>query len=279
MESKKPESVRLGSRYLLHDLLGRGGMGAVYLATDRLTGSTVALKHVTSAPADLMFGSRGTDSSDLSVALAQEFRTLASMRHPNVVSVLDYGFDDQRQPYFTMEFVPDAHTIVEAAKGKSTVEKLDLLAQVLQALVYLHRRNILHRDLKPGNVLVTGDGKVKVLDFGLSLVSHQTVADLTQTVAGTIAYMAPELASPGGISPAIDIYALGITLFEMLTGKVPFTAPHQIGVLIAHVQQPIPSIIGHRPDLPDELQKVFNRVLAKDPSDRYVKAKYFAEAL
>jgi serine/threonine protein kinase len=107
MESKK-ESVRLGSRYLLHDLLGRGGMGAVYLATDRLTGSRVALKHVTSAPADLMFGSRGTDPSNLNLALAQEFKTLASMRHPNVVSVLDYGFDERRQPYFTMEFVPGA---------------------------------------------------------------------------------------------------------------------------------------------------------------------------
>ena len=268
MVSKGTESVRLGSRYILHDVIGRGGMGAVYLATDRLTDSTVALKHVTTAPADLMFASRGADPSDLHLALAQEFKTLASMRHPNIVSVLDYGFDDRRQPYFTMEYVRGARTIVEVAEGKSTAERIDLLAQVLQALVYLHRRNILHRDLKPGNVLVGSDGKVKVLDFGLSLVSRQTVVDLTQTTSGTFAYLAPELLQGRRAHRGSDLYAVGLIAYEMFAGCYPYNKSN-LGVLAVE-------ILNREVDLAcldANLRPVLERLLAKDPEERYRRAR------
>ena len=274
MVSKKLESARLGSRYILQDLIGRGGMGAVYLATDRLTSSTVALKHVTTAPADLMFASRGSDPSNLHLALAQEFKTLASLRHPNIVSVLDYGFDDQRQPYFTMEYVPGAHTIVEAAEAISTAEKVELLVQVLQALMYLHRRNILHRDLKPGNVLVTGDGKVKVLDFGLSRVSRQTVTDITQTTSGTFAYMAPELLQGRQAHRGSDLYAVGMIGYEMFTGHFPYNRSN-IGVLAVEIMNKAVDLAG----LDGSVRPVVERLLAKDPDERYRRARQVLDDL
>ena len=274
MASKKLDSIQLGSRYILHDVLGRGGMGAVYLATDRLTGSTVALKHVTTAPADLMFASRGVDSSNLHLALAQEFKTLASLRHPNIVSVLDYGFDDRRQPFFTMEYVPGARTIVEACEGKSTAEKIELLAQVLQALVYLHRRNVLHRDLKPGNVLVTGDGKVKVLDFGLSLVSRQTVVDLTQTTSGTFAYMAPELLQGRRAHRGSDLYAVGVIAYEMFADCFPYNKSN-LGVLAVEILNKVVDLAC----LDEGLRPVLERLLAKNPEERYRRARDVLEDL
>src|SRR4051812_3770864 len=159
----------IGKRYQLLDKLGAGGMGVVYRATDRLTGQTVALKQVIPSNIDpktaptIYLG----EESSFQLALAQEFRTLASLRHPNIISVLDYGFDHNRQPYFTMDLLENAVPIVEAAATLPLLQKIDLMIQMLQALTYLHRRAILHLDLKPANVMVTG-GQVKVLDFGLS---------------------------------------------------------------------------------------------------------------
>ena len=169
----------VGRRYLLQEQIGQGGMGVVYRATDRLTGENVALKRVTVGLQDAMAtrnfqstltapASHPSDSSDPRVSLAQEFETLASLRHPNIISVLDYGFDDEQLPYFTMSLVEDGQSFTDAVKGKPLETQIGLLTQMLQALAYLHRRGILHRDLKPANVVVTG-GVAKVLDFGLAL--------------------------------------------------------------------------------------------------------------
>src|SRR5450432_2285906 len=228
----------VGRRYLLQEQVGEGGMGVVYRATDRLTGENVALKRVTAGLQDMMdtrailatrslFStqlapeSHPSDSSDPRVSLAQEFETLASLRHPNIISVLDYGFDDQQQPYFTMSFVEHGQSFIDAVVGKPLETQISLLIQILQALAYLHRRGILHRDLKPANVVVT-DGQVKVLDFGLALVRTRGVTETSDTTVGTFAYMAPELLSEQLPSPASDLYAVGIIAYEMLTGRHPF---------------------------------------------------------
>src|SRR5690606_9397425 len=175
MEPQPPRII--GGRYQLLEMIGSGSMGTVYQASDRLTGQMVALKQVKVAVEQLEYGSRSS-TADSNLTLAQEFKILASLRHPNIISVLDYGFErsqddlrpsSSRQPYVTMELLTNASDLLETAENLPFETKIDLLIQTLQALVYLHRRNVLHRDLKAKNVLVV-DGQVKVLDFGLSIV-------------------------------------------------------------------------------------------------------------
>ncbi len=206
-----------GRRYQTGKMLGQGGMGSVYEAIDRLTGKTIALKRVTGLTENQNFGSPD-DSLSFRLALAREFKVLASLRHPNIISVLDYGFDEQRQPYITMELLENADNFVEAARGKSPDEQINLLIQLLQALAYLHRRGILHHDLKPSNVLVTKEGHVKVLDFGLAIEPEKAEGD----VVGTLAYMAPEVIQGREPTTAIDLYAVGVIAYEIFSGKHPF---------------------------------------------------------
>ena len=216
---KQPEQI-ISQRYRLLNSLGQGGMGIVHRTLDRLTGQHVALKQVLVATQNLVFNSRGevADTDGLLLALAQEFRLLASLRHPHIISVLDYGFDGERQPYFTMELLDQPQTILEAGRNQPLAVQIDLLIQTLQALTYLHRRGILHRDLKPENVLVS-QGRVRVLDFGLSIIREQAQqAD----ASGTLFYLAPEVIEGAAHSEAADLYAVGVLAYEMLVGHHPF---------------------------------------------------------
>ncbi|MEM7344348.1 MAG: protein kinase, partial [Chloroflexota bacterium] len=192
-----PEDEALSSpsqRYILHEILGQGGMGIVYRSTDRLTGDIVALKQIKIPAEQLQFMTRvDTETKqNLRLSLAREFQILAGLRHPHIISVLDYGFDTQQMPYFTMSYLPEAQTFLEAGIGLDTKTKVDLLRQLLQALAYLHRRDIIHRDIKPKNVLVAED-RVRVLDFGLSF---EQKTGLT-SAGGTLLYMAPEIVLSG----------------------------------------------------------------------------------
>ncbi len=206
-----------GRRYQTVKMLGQGGMGSVYEALDRLTGKTIALKRVTGLTENQNFTSPN-DSMNFRMALAREFKVLASLRHPHIISVLDYGFDEQRQPYITMEIVENADNFVDAARAKAPEQQINLLIQLLQALAYLHRRGILHHDLKPSNVLVPPEGHAKVLDFGLAMEPEKAEGD----VVGTLAYMAPEVIQGRDPTTAIDLYAVGVIAYEIFSGKHPF---------------------------------------------------------
>jgi serine/threonine protein kinase/predicted ATPase len=210
----------INRRYTLADKLGEGGMGAVYQAVDGLNGQVVALKRVT-VPADQLKPVERTSvnsSYDMQLALAQEFRLLASLRHPHIINVLDYGFDDEQQPFFTMDYLPGAKTVVDAGRDQPLETKINLLIQALQAIAYLHRRGILHRDLKPANILMSAD-QVKVLDFGLA-GTHEQIGE--GEIAGTLAYIAPELFQGAQPKEAADLYAVGVIAYEMLVGHHPF---------------------------------------------------------
>jgi tetratricopeptide (TPR) repeat protein len=253
------------ARYDIQEELGSGGMGVVYQAVDRLTGLPVALKRV--------IGSNRRTSPetalDVRIALAQEFRTLASLRHPNIISVLDYGFH-QGHAYYTMELLDGSQTIVEAAQGKPYQTQVDYLLQVLQALAYLHNRGIIHRDLKPDNLLVVND-HVKVLDFGLA-TAREFFSDEYQhlDVMGTMAYMAPEVVQGQPSSQTSDLYAIGLIAYEMLTNTYPYAA-NDVAAMIT-------SIISDTPDfsrldsISETMRSLLENLLSKSSRRRYQNA-------
>jgi tetratricopeptide (TPR) repeat protein len=256
----------INKRYVLLEKLGAGGMGAVFRASDRLTGQTVALKRVLT-PLESLENTPASESSDLRLALSREFRLLAALRHPNIVSVIDYGFADDEQPYFTMSLLENARTLLDAAQAANPSERIGMLVQVLQALTYLHRRGILHRDLKPGNVLVDASGSVKVLDFGLSVASSHSITNMQPGMAGTLAYMAPELFIEEEPSVVSDLYAFGVITYELFAGHPPFYSKN-IALMIN-------SILSGSPDwsvVDDRLEPVLKRLLDKNPAERYASA-------
>ena len=204
--------------YRLLDQLGEGGMGAVFRAVHLLNRQTLALKLLTSNAQASLAAETDADhlaDLDLRLALAREFQTLASLHHPNVIRVQSYGFDEGHGSYFTMELLENSLSILRAAESASTEGKVLLIAQLLRALSYIHRRGVLHRDIKPGNVLVVR-GEVKLLDFGIAAEKTES----TQ-LAGTLQYMAPELMEGASPSTASDLYAVGLILHQVLTGHLP----------------------------------------------------------
>lgn len=265
----------INKRYEVLDQLGQGGMGAVYRVNDRLTGDIVALKQVVVDAEKLLFNSQGT-FADVRMALAQEFKTLASLRHPHIISVLDYGFVD-KQPFFTMELLGETQTLVDFARDEPFGSQMELLIQLLQALAYLHRRGIIHRDLKPQNVVVTGGG-VKVLDFGLA-ATREYLETNERGVAGTIAYMAPEILEGAPASEASDLWAVGVMAYEIFARSFPFntkTAGQLVNDILAK------ALDLERLDIDHRLRLVLERLLAKDPAARYQDAfeiiEIYAEA-
>jgi len=232
----------LHTRYVMKQKLDEGGMGIVYLATDRLTGKDVALKQVKFDQVGASSSnSTLSDSLDAKNALAQEFRSIASIRHPNVISVLDYGFLLDGSPFFTMDYLEDFSDFVKGGVTKPVPEKIDLLIELLSTLEYLHRRGLLHRDIKPGNVALYQD-HIKLLDFGLSVDAETIQSDEdNMKIVGTIAYMAPEVLQGYKPSPASDLYAVGIMAYELFVGEHPFNLTN-MNMLIFDVISTMPDL-------------------------------------
>lgn len=211
------DKARVGKRYILEATIGAGAMGTVYRATDRLTGHTVALKRLQANTS--LINDPDYDETAYRISLSHEFQTLAGLRHPNVIGVLDYGFDEKRQPFFTMTLLENPKSVLGASLDASAVEKIRFLIEILQALTYVHHQGILHRDLKPDNVLVNVAGQLKVLDFGVALTQPQ---EDTDNFVGTPAYIAPEVWRGDTPTAASDLFAVGVIAYELFAGTHPF---------------------------------------------------------
>lgn len=254
-------------RYEVVSRIARGGMATVYLAVDRRLDRDVALKVMHPHLAE------GASGSDFVARFRREARTAARLTHPGLVSVFDQGVDGDTS-YLTMEYV-DGTTLRRrlAERGALTVgESLRISESVLDALTAAHRAGLVHRDIKPENVLIDSEDRVKLGDFGLARAVTEVTSTTTGTVFGTVAYLAPELVAHGVSDARTDVYACGILLFEMLTGRQPFTGDTPIQVAFQHVNGSVPApseLVGW---LPSEIDELVAALAAREPADRPVDA-------
>jgi len=266
------ENVRvLNGRYEVESRLGEGGMAKVFAGTDRLLGRKVAVKVLSSQYAqDKTFVER----------FRREAQAAAGLNHPNVVSVFDTGSDDGVH-YIVMEHVEGrtlAHIIGEEG-ALPPARAVEIAVDVCRALSSAHEKGMVHRDVKPGNMLLTPDGGVKVADFGIARVASGEPLTVTGSVMGTASYLSPEQARGGSIDARSDIYSLGCVLYEMLTGKTPFAGDSLVSIAYKHVEEEptAPSLVN--PAVPAGLSAVVTKAMAKDPADRYQSADEMAGEL
>jgi beta-lactam-binding protein with PASTA domain/predicted Ser/Thr protein kinase len=251
-------------RYVIKRKLGSGGMADVYLAEDQELGRRVALK---------LLDDRHASDEQFVERFRREAQSAAGLNHPSIVSIFDRGYAEGTY-YIAMEFL-DGRTLKEllVKNGPTPIPiALDYARQILGALAFAHRNGIVHRDIKPHNIVVGGDGRLKVTDFGIarSGASQMTEAG---SIVGTAQYLSPEQARGAPVDPRSDLYSLGIVLYEMLTGKVPFTGDTPVEIAMKHLSQVPEPPSKLRKDVPHDLDAVVMRALAKDPEQRYSSAE------
>src|SRR5579883_975806 len=253
-------------RYELDHLIARGGMAEVYRARDRLLDRPVALK--------VLFPELSVDRAFVE-RFRREAQAAANLSHPNIVPVFDWG-EDTGTYFIVMEFVDGRplSAILKSSKVLSPERAADIGASVAAALGYAHKNKVIHRDVKPGNVLITDEGQVKVTDFGIARALN-TEESLTQTgaVMGTATYFSPEQAEGAGVDARSDIYSLGVVLFEMVTGRPPFMGESPVAVASKHVREDVPAPRSINPAVPSDLEAVILKCLAKSPDYRYATAE------
>jgi serine/threonine-protein kinase len=260
----------IDGRYQVRSRIARGGMATVYLATDLRLERRVAIK--------IMHGHLADDSTFKS-RFVQEARSAARLAHPNVVNVFDQG-QDSDMAYLVMEYLPGI-TLRELLGdyGKLTPEQtVDIIEAVLSGLAAAHKAGIVHRDVKPENVLLADDGRIKISDFGLARAASNNTAT-GQALLGTIAYLSPELVTRGVADARSDIYALGIMMYEMLTGEQPFQGEQPMQIAYQHANDSVPPPSGKNPDVPVELDALVLWATARNPDDRPRDARVMLDRL
>lgn len=261
----------LSDRYRLEAKLGSGGMSTVYLARDEVLDRPVAVK---------LMHREMTEEPEQLERFNQEARAVAKLSNPNVVAVIDAG-EDQGRPYIVLEYV-QGETLKQRVARVGALDATEALAyglEVAQGLGVAHERNMVHRDVKPQNVLIDSTGRAKLTDFGIARELNDEGVTSTGKVIGTTDYVAPEQAMGKDVDPRSDIYSLGIVLYEMLTGDVPFEADNQIGVAMKHVNEELPDVQSIRPDISAASARVVDRATTKSPDDRYQSIQEMAEDL
>jgi formylglycine-generating enzyme required for sulfatase activity/tRNA A-37 threonylcarbamoyl transferase component Bud32 len=257
-------------RYEIKGELGRGGMATVYHAFDPRFRREVAIKVL---PHEFLH------DQTFRARFEREAQSIAGLEHSAIVPVHDFG-EEEGQPFLVIRFMPGGSLADWIRQGPLPLGEITtIMDRICAALDFAHSKGIIHRDVKPANILFDEPGDPYLSDFGIVKVA-ETTAQLTGSgIVGTPAYMAPEMARRGGITPLIDVYALAVTLYQMLTGQLPYDAETPMGLLMAHLGEPIPDARVLRPDLPDAVQAVIERGMAKDPGERYATAGELAAAL
>jgi eukaryotic-like serine/threonine-protein kinase len=261
----------IANRYDVEELVGHGGMSSVYKARDSLLERNVALK---------ILHEQYNADDDFVERFKREARAVAQLQHPNIVTVIDRGEEGSRQ-FIVFEYI-DGENLKELVvrKGRLDVrEALEIAVEVARGLAFAHSQGLVHRDVKPQNVLLNGDGHAKVTDFGIARSLDVDGMTQTGTVLGTSNYIAPEQASGQRVDTQSDVYALGVVLYEMLAGEVPFPGESFVAVAMKHVHEPPPNLLDVRRDVPLRVAAAVDRALEKDPQQRFGSMDAFASEL
>jgi len=250
----------IAERYELKDAVGKGGMSTVYCAYDTQLERNVALK--------ILHEHFGEDD-DYVARFRHEARAAAQLSHPGIVTVIDRGEEDGRQ-FIVFEFVEGEtlKDLVERGGPLPVRRALEVALEVGRAVSFAHQRGLIHRDIKPQNVLVDGDGRAKVTDFGIARSLDAVGHTETGTVLGTSHYIAPEQARGERVDAQTDVYSFGVVLYELLAGGVPYSGDNFLTVALRHVNEPVPSVLEARPDAQLRLATLVERCMAKDPEER-----------
>ena len=265
------DAQKLSGRYRIEEKLATGGMGAVYTAFDERLDRTVAVKLLKEELAeDPRFVER----------FRREARAAAALSHPNVAGVFDHGEDEGRH-FIVMELAPgrDLARVMREESAFTPDRTVRIGTQIADALAHAHSAGLVHRDVKPHNVIIDDTDKVKVTDFGIARAAGESTLTATGSVLGSAHYISPEQASGTHIGPASDIYSLGIVLYEMLTGAIPFTGESALGVAMRHVNDEVPAPSSLNLDVPPALDAIVARATAKDARDRFHDAAEMSAAL
>ena len=262
-------------RYHILEKLGEGGMAVVYKAFDTRLERDVAVKFIRTeriAPQDL---------KQMLARFEREAKALARFHHPNIVTIFDYGeYGDI--PFLIMEYLPGKSLKKLAGQVVPWQQALKLLIPVAEALAYAHKRDVLHRDVKPGNILFDENNNPKLADFGIAMVLESEDAahlTLTGTGVGTPDYMSPEQCLGNQATGRSDVYALGIVLYELVTGRRPYRADTPMAVIVKQINDPLPRPRDLNPQLPEPVENLLIKALAKDANDRYMDMQHFATAM
>jgi serine/threonine protein kinase len=265
----------IGGRYRIDDLLGQGGMSAVYKGFDPNLKRVVAVKvihpHLADDPAFIM-------------RFEDEAAAVAQLHHPNIIQVHDFNHDDDLY-FMVQEFVPGEtlqqllRRLSEAGELLPLEEAIKYTVDICEATDYAHKRGMIHRDIKPANIMLNVNGNAVLMDFGIVKITGAATHTATGAVVGTALYMSPELIRGEVPDARADIYSLGVTLFEMVSGRPPFEADSAMSLMMMHMRDPVPNMHHLRPDAPEDLIAVITKALAKDPGDRYASMAEFSTAL
>ncbi|MDP9370969.1 MAG: protein kinase, partial [Chloroflexota bacterium] len=266
------QPVIVGGRYELLEQIGEGGMACVYRAHDRVLDRFVAVK--------LLREEYGSEP-DFVARFYREAQAVAALSHPNIVDIYDYG-PHERTYFITLQYVDgaDLKAFLRRTGPLTPRHAVFVTDQVLAALGAAHERGIIHRDVKPQNILIrAGDGAALLTDFGVARALDSGDLTASGIAFGTAHYMAPEQGSGGPIGPATDIYAVGVVLYELLSGQLPFRSPNPMQVVLQHLHDPPPALASLAPGVPAALARVVERALAKEPAQRFQSAEEMRGAL